>query len=326
MGETCKFFLRLCNASVDRFMKNAFRSYGLCWYSVRFALTVTGGVISGFFGFYLAFMRGHEAPHSLQLDVFISGAVQCAGFEHFLELAGDFIQVKSLTFMQTNVVRNPSAQILETVVMERRGLNGDNARVDVHHCSDTPLTAVFWQPLTCLHTWMSGAEIFIAYPDMTFARRTMVSDTLLPLDFVDAHSILHGVDTVTYHGDSIDACGSSRPCLPVFRHSADSMCFHMAFSTPGCVRDATAWWSGRVIQWNSFDFDSGEDPWYNIVILLQADAVYRPLQKVYFTSTIRLTELYLSSCFAALLTGAGEGHTDLADLSLQHLEIFCKCS
>ncbi|KAF8119754.1 hypothetical protein K438DRAFT_2006473 [Mycena galopus ATCC 62051] len=234
MAGTCKHFYGLCNAVLDEAMTSAFNPYGLSWHAVRFALTITGGVISGYFAFCLAFV------------------------DNALGLNDSW----NWPWFHPAAIRNSSAQVLETIAMQRRRLDGTVACIDVHRCADTPLTAVFWQPLTCYHTWMSGAGIFIAYPDHTFARRTMGAHAIEPPGSANADAALYGLDVISYHADGLASCGSSATCPSVIRNSADSMCFRMAFSTPGCVRDGTTWWCRHVVQWTlGSDGCTKSTPW-----------------------------------------------------------------
>ncbi|KAF8193077.1 hypothetical protein K438DRAFT_1969561 [Mycena galopus ATCC 62051] len=260
MAATCRFIRSLCDRVLEKFMEQVFRPYNLSWQNVRFMLTVTGSVVSGLFAFHLAFLHLHKDVLSRcrRMDIYVSGAVQAAGVELFLGFAGGF----------TDAVQKPSPQVLETVIMCQRGGHGEGARIDVHRCRETPLVAVLWQPLTCLHTWMSGSGLFVGYPDLSLDHKSMVSHSLAPLrseDDVSALSILvspviaDGVELIPYHIHGWEDCGTSATCPSVLRTSADALSFHAMFRAPGPVQRASPWWGGHVVHWNLGSMDCSND-------------------------------------------------------------------
>ncbi|KAF8209806.1 hypothetical protein K438DRAFT_1960039 [Mycena galopus ATCC 62051] len=245
VAATCKFLHSLCNTVLDRHMDHAFRPFGLYWRSLRFVLTVTSSLITGFFAYHLAFL-GTQFSQCLCVDVYVQGTSQAEHFSAFLEAR--------------NSEEHWGGDIYKTIAMEQLDPEGTVFMIVLHYCTWEPPAVVADQKLSCLFTWLSGSCLFIGYPALSLERLSIVSHSRVRLDSNERRQAFeqlkadarrsHCITLIPYHVNRDQHCGSSLTCPSVFRSSCDDMGFRVNFRDGAWVQDAATWWQNRVVHWN----------------------------------------------------------------------------
>ncbi|KAF8205236.1 hypothetical protein K438DRAFT_1757223 [Mycena galopus ATCC 62051] len=238
LGRTCRFFHRQCTVELSRLMATLFASWRLSWISVRFMLAQTNAVLSGFFVYQLLFLGSYCSVDAEVLDIYTTMGQSASCVGRYLEVAGKYERDEE--------VESPGVGITKTVYYR---LSKQHARIAVHHCYEEPRETVFRGQLTCVFSWMCSEGIFVGYPDLTFARKTLVSHSALSLgggvyDRTVCRKLrevaaCHGVDMVPYHRDQDGFCGDIADdftCPATPRNSFDAMSFRHIFRHQGWKR------------------------------------------------------------------------------------------
>ncbi|KAF8217219.1 hypothetical protein K438DRAFT_1954068 [Mycena galopus ATCC 62051] len=166
LRQTCRFFWSLCTRLLEGILNRFFSRFGLDAASVRFMLTQTDSLLSGYFAFHLARMNRSCLKQTRTLEVFVCGDVNAVSVEQFF--------AASAGFTRASVDNKPAYRgILQSVHLRRDVLGAVSTGIVLHYCRRNPRADVFNQPLTCLHTWMSGSGIFVAYADLTLRSETI---------------------------------------------------------------------------------------------------------------------------------------------------------
>jgi hypothetical protein len=109
----------------------------------------------------------------------------------------------------------------------------------VHHCKGQPECDVFRATSTANFVWLSGPQLFVAYPDLSFSSQAMLSPNRFRgglasnrkrIRTVIETAHLHGITIVPSHASRPTSCGESPECPATLRNILDDLSFSLDYS------------------------------------------------------------------------------------------------
>ncbi|KAJ7189868.1 hypothetical protein B0H12DRAFT_1246509 [Mycena haematopus] len=181
------------------------------------------------------------APNSFPaIDIFVNGGVGFDGVVKFLTTATGYRQVESI---------KPDTKLVREAIRLRicAELKDEGPEIVVHRCKGLPETTILRSKTTATMLWLSGSDIFVAYPRLTFATKAVISHARITFDELASCErlreyrqlpALYGIKLTSYHEDGQMSCGNDETCPSVVRTTTDSRSFFTdyAMRTPkgGC--------------------------------------------------------------------------------------------
>ncbi|KAJ7601732.1 hypothetical protein DFH06DRAFT_1352147 [Mycena polygramma] len=228
LGQTCKHFHALANATINAGMDEFFRVRDLAWDEIRFTLTHTESLISGLAANHVLFL--HQSRRAtvdvMKIDFFVEERyARC--FVKYLNAATQYIK--------STCTHDPSTHIARTVEFVHKRPNEYPFVIAMHICvGEKPKATIFRQGHTALFVGVSGRGAFIANAKHTLDGLSFGNPAYLELakkedlkkfDKLKATMAQHGIKFAQFHeleeGEEEIVCGQDVRCPSTVRFAED---------------------------------------------------------------------------------------------------------
>ncbi|KAF8205240.1 hypothetical protein K438DRAFT_1964325 [Mycena galopus ATCC 62051] len=230
-ASTCQFLTATCASLLAQHFRILFWKFSLEWETFRCMLIHTGSLVTGYFAHHCLFLD-NNLRNCRKLVIYVKGARRFDGVVRFVTNATPYQQIGADEPDNHPFIR-------ESQRFRIGSSESDRMDIIVHRCKGQPECDIFRAASTANFVWLSGTQLFVAYPNFSFSNQAMLSPNRFRGGMASnqrkiytvietAHS--HGITIVPAHASHPRSCGESPECPATLRNTLDTHSFSLDYS------------------------------------------------------------------------------------------------